>query len=132
MPYRVTAPLVLVHDQSGSVHYHYRDCPNLGAPTNYGDTIPWLSDAEAEFLLASGLIERIEPDVSDQDTSEAGPGVLHDCLKALEHLGVDLGAGAPTARTALREGGHRFANDIVAAAVKARKDAVRALSGTAA
>ena len=56
---------------------------------------------------------------------------LQNCLMALEQLGVDLAAGAPTARAALREGGYRFGNDVVAAAIKARKEAVRALSGTA-
>lgn len=132
MSYRVTAPLVLAKDQAGNVNYHYRDCPNLGAPANYGEIIPWLSDAEAEFLLSSGLVEKIDPPEPDTDASASETEAIHDCLKVLESLDVDLGAGAPTARRALREAGHRFANDVVAAAVKARKDAVRALSGTAA
>jgi cytochrome c oxidase cbb3-type subunit II len=128
--YRVLAPLVLAKDQEGQVRYHYRDAPNIGEPLNYGATIPWLSDAQAEQFLLEGQVERIDDE--PVDTAQTGPDPLQDCLKALEMLGVELSAGAPTAREALRAGGYRYGNDIVAAAVKARKEALRALSGTAA
>lgn len=124
MPYRVIAPLVIIKDREGRARHHYRDVPasaGIGGPV-----IPWLSNEQAAHLLRLGLIETIEEQPVDH------PGdPLQDCLKALEHLGVDLAAGAPTARTVLREGGYRYGNDIVASAIKARKDAVRALSGTA-
>ncbi|BBY35890.1 hypothetical protein MMAN_58060 [Mycobacterium mantenii] len=131
MPYRVMCHLVIAKDQEGRVRYYYQS-PVVGSS---GAVIPWLSDEKAEQLLRLGLVERIADSTMDHqadDAAQTESEALQDCLKALEHLGVDLAAGAPTARTALRDAGFRFGNDVVAAAVKARKDAVRALSGTTA
>lgn len=126
--YRLTphTSLLLVKAQDGAIHYHYRGAANIGPPANYGETIDWLSDTQAKQFLDEGLVERIEEEPAD--TEEVDPGPLQGCLTALEHLGVDMSAGAPTARAALRDAGYRFGNDVVAATVKARKDAVRALS----
>lgn len=44
-----------------------------------------------------------------------------DCVDALIRLGVPADTGSRKARVALRERGHRFGNDTIAAAVRARK-----------
>lgn len=44
-----------------------------------------------------------------------------DCIEAIAGLGLPTETGARKARTALREAGHRFGNDIIASAVRARK-----------
>jgi hypothetical protein len=128
MPYLVTAPLVLAKDREGKVRYHYRG--NVPAPANSGPIIPWLSDEQAAHFLRLGVVERIEEE-KPVDISKIDSEALQDCLKALERLGVDLSAGAPTARAALGDAGLRFGNDVVASAIKARKEALLALSGTA-
>lgn len=46
---------------------------------------------------------------------------IGQCIEAMKHLHLPAEAGARKARVALREGGHKFRNDIIAAAVKARK-----------
>lgn len=54
--------------------------------------------------------------------------IVDECVKDLNLLGVQQDAGAPNARNALRESGRHYANDVVCAAVRARK---AALAGTA-
>lgn len=49
MSYIVTAPLVVVPDDEGKVHYHYR-----------GALLGHLDDETAEHLLDLGMIERAE------------------------------------------------------------------------
>jgi hypothetical protein len=124
MPYKVKAELVVAKDREGKLRHHYRNADHIGAPINYGSVIPWLSDEQAEHFLRLGLVERIpEEPVAGKVNSEEP---LISCLKALERLGVDLAAGAPACRSALRQGGFRYGNDLVAQAVKARKVALEA------
>ncbi|CQD11938.1 hypothetical protein BN1232_02252 [Mycobacterium lentiflavum] len=120
MPYRVKCPLVLVKNQAGLVDYHYGQPMPEGS---FGPYIAWLSDEQREQFLAEGFVEEIAEPAEPVDVSDP----LQDCLKALEQLGVELSAGAPTARTALRKGGYSFANGVVAQAIKARKAAVTAV-----
>jgi hypothetical protein len=128
MAYRVLAPLVLAKTQEGEIRYHYRNVHTMGKPANYGDIIPWLSDEQAEMLISEGAVELIEDPVEENEPKPAvDPEALKSCLKALEGRDVELSAGRPTCLAALRDGGHRFSNDVVAAAVKARKDAERLL-----
>lgn len=49
-----------------------------------------------------------------------------DCIDAMIQLGLPVDTGAPRARIALREQKHRFRNDTIAAAVRARKAAAEA------
>lgn len=44
-----------------------------------------------------------------------------DCIEAMTALGLPAKTGAPSARRALREANHKFGNDTIAAAVRARK-----------
>jgi hypothetical protein len=127
--YRVKCACVIAKNSEGKLRHYYGNSDHLGAPVNYGSVIPWLSDEQAEHLLKLGLVERIEENPVEITNVDSDP--LVGCLKALESLEVDLSAGAPTCRSALRDGGFRYGNDVVAEAVKARKDALRALSGTA-
>jgi hypothetical protein len=112
------------------VDYHYLNGP-VGAK---GPVIPWLSDLQREQFLREGLVEEIpDGDLSSDDEAASSPrdsettqSAVDDCLGALERLNVAGDSGAPACRTALREAGFRFGNDIVAAAVRHRKQ----LSGT--
>lgn len=46
--YRVTAPLVIAHDQDRRANHHYA-----------GAVIPWLSDGQRRHLLGLGMVEEI-------------------------------------------------------------------------
>ncbi len=48
MAYHVTAPLVLAKDQDGKTHHRYQDA-----------VIDWLSDEQAQHLLAEGMVEKV-------------------------------------------------------------------------
>ncbi|KZM70762.1 hypothetical protein [Nocardia terpenica] len=50
--YRVTAPLVLAHDEADRTHHHY-----------YGAVISWLSPLERAHLLGQEQVEEIEEPV---------------------------------------------------------------------
>ncbi|ORV81058.1 hypothetical protein AWC11_27315 [Mycobacterium interjectum] len=106
--FRVTAALVIAHDQQGRLRHCYRD-----------SLLGWLSDEQAAHFVTHNLVERIEesPDVPTMPAAET----VANCVVALDNLGIRVAAGDPTARQALRDAGHRFANDVVAAAVKQRK-----------
>jgi hypothetical protein len=135
--YRVIASLAVAKGLDGLNRYCYR-----------GDLLDWLSEAQAKHLVGHGLVERIPdheqaaaiaadaPQTVDIEAGEDADGyapaaeessVVDECLAALMHLQVPAAAGAPTARTALRDAGHRFGNDVIAHAVRRRKE----LSGTA-
>lgn len=66
MAYKVTAPLVLAHDASGNVRYHY-------SKPLQDTVIPWLRDDEAEKLLRLGMVEEVGDKASVE--SEAAFGV---------------------------------------------------------
>ncbi|WP_406813974.1 hypothetical protein [Mycobacterium sp. M23085] len=109
--FRVTAPLVIAKDQAGRLHHCYQ-----------GSLLGWLSDQQAQHFLSHGLVERIE---DSADVVELPASVtIAECVAALNDLGVELKAGAPTARAALRDAGRRFSNEAVAAAVRLRKAAL--------
>ena len=130
--YRVKAALVCAKGQDGLRQHCYK-----------GDLLDWLNDEERTHYLRKGLVVDVaEADLAQGDSSMAptypqgvgGAGapdvnedVVDECIASLDRLGVAPDAGAPTARTALREGGERYGNDVIAAAVRARKS----LSGTA-
>ena len=106
--FRVTAALVIAKDQAGRLHHCYQ-----------GSLLGWLSDQQAQHFLSHNLIERIEDsaDVAVLPSAEA----IANCVEALAQIGVEPKAGAPKARTVLRDAGHRFSNETVAAAVRQRK-----------
>lgn len=103
--YRVTAALVIAKDQTGHLRHCYK-----------GSLLGWLSDEQAQHFLRHNLVARLD-DVAELPAAET----VAECVQALNGLGVELKAGAPRARTALREAGRRFSNQVVAAAVRQRK-----------
>ena len=121
MGYRVIAPLVVARDQAGMLHHTYE-----------GSYIDWLSDEQAEHFLSLDLVEPAaapvedEPSVPDLDEDQVERPkrvALHrvsECAAALDGLCVPTSVGAPTARAALREGGYKFGNEIIASAVRWR------------
>lgn len=52
MIYRVTAPLVIVHDQEGHAHHRY-----------HGERIRYLSDEQRDHLLGMGMVEQVDEPV---------------------------------------------------------------------
>jgi hypothetical protein len=77
-------------------------------------------DVAADPALAAALAELDAP-----ADAPAEPGATSDvvtaCVAAMDSLGLPRDTGAPTARAALRGGGHRYGNDTLAAAVRSRK-----------
>jgi hypothetical protein len=126
MPYKVTCPLVLAKGQDGHTHHCYE-----------GDVIRWLPDDQRDWWLAEGWIEEIDTAQVDainlaearrqKQADEAEAERVGQCVDVLNEIELPLSAGAPQARAAIRERGHRFGNDTIASAVKQR----RALSRTA-
>lgn len=114
--WRVTASLVVAKDQEGRGIYCYA-----------GDTMAWLSEAQAKHFLQKNMVERIAADAepadldADSDTATADSAAVDACIGALRGLQVPAASGAPACRAALRDNGHRYGNAIVAAAVKRRK-----------
>jgi hypothetical protein len=106
--FRVVAPLVIAKDLEGRLHHAYR-----------GSRLGWLGDEQTLHFLRNGLVERME-DSADPPKLPAAE-TIGNCMAALDRLGVDPKAGAPTARSALRDADHKFSNETVAAAVKERK-----------
>jgi hypothetical protein len=129
--YRVTAALAVAKGADGRLRHCY-----------HGALLDWLSDEQAAHFLRLRLVERVDTDPqdsivaappadldeADEDTLDAAvpdSGAVGECLAALMHLQVPAAAGAPTARTALRDAGHRFGNDVIAHAVRRRKELSR-------
>jgi hypothetical protein len=122
--YRVTSARVFAEAHDGRLW----QCFN-------GACLDWLSPVQESHFLKMGLVERIDDGTSadesdaDGDTLDAAvpdSGAVDECVATLARLQVPATAGAPTARTALRGNGYRYGNDVVAAAVRLRKE----LSGT--
>lgn len=105
--FRVTAALVVASDQRGRLFHCYQ-----------GSLLGWLSEEQAAHFLRHGLVEVV--DSADAPKLPASETIL-ECVAALNSLRIEFDAGAPTARAALREAGHRFSNEVVAGAVKQRK-----------
>jgi cytochrome c oxidase cbb3-type subunit 2 len=133
--YRVITPLVLAKGADGRI----RQC-------FFGSCLDDLPDpVQKAHFLRLGLVERI-PEAqqssipadarqavgieSDEDVPAAADDVntdiVDECVKDLNHLGVQQDAGAPNARKALRESGRHYGNDVVHAAVRARKASLAA------
>jgi hypothetical protein len=128
--YRVTAALAVAKGADGRLRHCY-----------HGALLDWLSDEQAAHFLRLRLVERVDTDPqdsivaappadldADEDTLDAtvpDSGAVDECLAALAHLQLPAAAGAPTARTALRDAGHRFGNAVIAHAVKRRKELSR-------
>ncbi len=51
------------------------------------------------------------------------PDRVHACIEAIAALGIPAGTGAPKVREALRADGQQWPNDLICAAVRARKTA---------
>lgn len=107
-----------------------------------GACLDWLSPIEEAHFLRMGLVERI-PEAeqaavpadarqvgieSDEDApavpDNVNSDILDECGRDLERLLLQPDCGAPTARKALREAGLHYGNDVIAAAVRARKAAL--------
>ncbi|WP_343709730.1 hypothetical protein [Mycobacterium sp.] len=115
--WRVTCAVVVAKSVGGQLHHCYR-----------GTELDWLSDEQQHHFCRLALVERIDADSTDTTASIAtdSPPASTDsdvsaCLLALRQVGVDISAGAPTARVALRAAGHKFGNSVVAEAVRVRK-----------
>lgn len=115
--------MVIVRTKTGQLRHHYlRPVHNT-----FGPIIESIDDAQAAYLLRVGMIERIGSPAADSG-DEPGPDQrVSACLRAIAELELPPDAGAPTVRAALRDAGHRYGNDIVAHAIRAR----RTLSRTA-
>jgi cytochrome c oxidase cbb3-type subunit 2 len=109
------------------IDYHYAAGPVGGK----GPVIPWLSDLQREQLLREGKVEEIEDGDSPAVDGEAAMSAVDNCIAALKRLNVPASAGAPACRTSLRDGGFRFGNSAIAAAVKRRKDEVATVRDSA-
>jgi cytochrome c oxidase cbb3-type subunit 2 len=108
--WRVIASLVVAKDMDGLNQYCYA-----------GDTLAWLSEAQEAHFTRLKLVERIPE--GEQGAEESS--VVDECIVTLMRLQVPANAGAPTARTALRDAGHRFGNDVISHAVRRRKELSR-------
>jgi hypothetical protein len=104
----VTAPLVVAKDVEGHLRHAYQ-----------GSRLGWLNDEQRDHFLSKGLVTRIEDSAAAPNLPAAE--TIGNCIAALDSLGVDRKNGAPTCRGALRDAGHKFSNETVAAAVKERK-----------
>lgn len=133
--YRVTAALVIAKDRSGLLRHWYK-----------GELLDYLNDEQREHFLRMKLVEKIteadlaqsaspapaqQPGASAIAAFDVDPGVnaevATECVRDLDRLNVLRDAGAPTARAALRDAGLRYANDVIRAAVKARKEHLAAV-----
>ena len=124
--YRVDAPLVLATGKDGQIHHYYSADSSAGP-----SIIEWLSDEQAAHFLAEGLVTPIEVQDEAETAALDMTERVTQCIQALSSLGLPADCGAPAAREALRESGAKFGNEIIAAAIKARKAALSGLSGTA-
>lgn len=134
MSYRM-APNVecmIVADEHGKLWHHYQR-PAVGI--SRGPIIQYLNDQQRESFLRNRLVVEIDdrdmrsiPAAADAGAEVPAPKaeLVDECIRDLDRLGVAPTAGAPTARTALREAGIQFGNDVVCAAVRARKQQVAA------
>lgn len=136
--YRVTSALVIVKDQTGKLHHAYR-----------GELLYYLNDEQRAHFLRHKLVVEIDagndaPPQGDSlvvgsprpiNTTPAAPDVnadvASDCMRDLDRLGVDAASGSPRARKALRDAGLRYGNDVIAAAVRARKEGLSAVPDSA-
>ena len=117
--YRVLAPMVYAADYAGRLQQAYA-----------GAELDWLNPVQREHFLGLRLVEEIA-EADPQPTPDAvGPhtDVVDHCIATLELLQVPGTAGAPTARTILRGNDYKYGNNVIAEAVKRRKE----LSGVAA
>jgi hypothetical protein len=110
--WRVVAPLVIAKDQEGRLRHCYR-----------GSLLGWLSDEQAGHFLKHNLVERIED--SPAVATLPAPEAIANCVSALNTLRVDPQAGRPAAAKALRDGGYKFSNEIMSAALRQRKSALK-------
>lgn len=149
MAYLVTAPLVIAVDKEGRSIHHYHGAiiawlndqqrehfTSSGFVQLTDDTSPPASD-ESELRTAVRSCETQPDGAAAQpvhQTSNAEPVVsndavwdgldtdrVHDCLHAIAGLGIPGNTGSPKTREALRKAGHAFGNDVISAAVRARK-----------
>lgn len=141
--WRVIAPLVLARDGRGLLHYAYHGAllpwlspeqeawflelglvervvlnpvaepaPNLEPePTDLDAETTEKDSTDDEFI--------VDPEADSETTLQASR--IQDCVDVIDELGISRGAGAPTIREKLRSAGHVFSNDIIAAAIRARK-----------
>jgi hypothetical protein len=146
MAYRVLVPLVIAKNQAGKLIYHWGPGSSGHGhivadndPSAAGPIIAWLNDEQREHFLRNGLVEEID-DAPTSAQPQPAPSdlipcpnaeLVDECIAALDRFEVPAGAGAPTARTALRENGQAFGNDTIAAAVRQRKMRAVPLSRTA-
>jgi cytochrome c oxidase cbb3-type subunit 2 len=146
MAYRMVprVPMLAVADRNGILWQHYNGGA-AGVSSNSrirGPYIEWLNPVQRQHFLSLGLVEEIdaapapvypepEPvhlDADGDDTPDAVGADAHrvaECMAALDRSGVPNDAGAPKARLALREAGEKFGNDVIAAALRLRKELSR-------
>jgi cytochrome c oxidase cbb3-type subunit II len=141
MAYRMVprVPMLAVADRNGILWQHCNGPAGASSSSRIrGPYIEWLNPVQREHFLRLGLVEEIdaapapvypEPEpvhlhTDEDDTPDTAGADTHrvaECMAALDRLGVPRDDGAPKARVALREAGEKFANSVVAAAIKQRK-----------
>jgi hypothetical protein len=84
-----------------------------------GSLLGWLNDGQRDHFLNKGLVERVED--STEVPKLPADETITECVGALARLGVPATAGAPKARSALRDSGHKYSNETVAQAIRQRK-----------
>jgi homoserine kinase len=119
--YRVDAKLVLAKDKHGRTHHYYSAESGAGP-----SIIEWLSDEQAAHFLAENLVTAIEIQTETETETQATLDRVSECVEALATADLPTDCGAPTARDALRDAGHKFSNQTIAAAIRIR----RGVSGT--
>lgn len=134
MRYRITCPLVLARGKDGRTHHRYQ-----------GEIIDWLPDDQLAHCLELGLVEPHEVFAGERAKANTTPVVpepttapnttkppqsasarartelTRECALTLDQIELPLTASTPKACAALLAHGHTFSNNIVAAAVKYRR-----------
>ena len=127
--WRVTGALVIVKNRTGRLVHCYR-----------GELLDYLNDEQRDHFLRKGLIEEVsESDLAQSDSRpsrrppqaavlDVNLDVASECMRDLDRLNVASNAGGPTARTALRDAGLSYANEVIANAVRARKEGLSSVA----
>lgn len=107
---------LLVADERGALRHHYH---GAGSGASRGPHIGYLNEEQRAHFTRLGLVIEIDDDPAAD--APVTPGLVKACIDALDEAQVSSDAGAPTARTVLRDAGSQFGNEVIAAAVRERR-----------